>query len=79
MSVPVEKELHDVGLAVCNLVVKLVQKKSMAEIIASELPLLQDAVVGLGDADMSNVEACTNAFTLPVANMIGEIVKSQKV
>lgn len=73
ISVEVSKEAHDVGVLMADVVVKLLQKKPIAEIAVGELAQLKEAVDGMMDIGAEAKEdpaAFSRAILIPASDIL---------
>lgn len=73
LQVDVQKEVNDVVVLVCDLVLAIKNKKAISEIVASELVKLEQAIAGLSSlgADFQMDPAgAAKAIELPMTDLI---------
>lgn len=78
ITVQVEKETHDVGLLVSQLIIDLKNKKPLAEIGATNLPALMSAVDGVQQipAEFSeDLAASMKAILNPISDAVAALMK----
>lgn len=77
VEVEVEKETYEVAQAVSELVVGLIQKKSIAELAAGELMKLQAAVDGFTQVP-GELADDPGAFARAIANPLCDVLSAAK-